>query len=137
MLRRHREGFLAMVVAGIRGAWRSLPDGRELRLLGGGMLPVGLLRLRRCLVLLLRLRRRLVLLLWLRWLSRDGRRRLGQRRLVGMHWLREVGIGRHGRVGRGDGSLLGLLLRLRVEVKGGTGIGGRGGADRVVRHWHG
>ncbi len=82
-----------MVVAGIRGAWRSLPDGRDLRLLGGGMLPVGLLRLRRCLVLLLRLRRRLVLLLWLRRLSRNRRRCLGQGRLVGMHWLGKIGVG--------------------------------------------
>jgi hypothetical protein len=54
-----------------------------------------------------------------------------------MHWLGKIGVGRHGGVGRRDRRLLWLLLRLRVEVEGRAGIGGRGGADRIVRHRRG
>jgi hypothetical protein len=61
-----------MCIASICRTRRSLPDGRELRLLGGRMLPVWLLRLGR----------RLVLLLRLGWLGRDRRWRLGQGGLV-------------------------------------------------------
>lgn len=74
MLRRGGEGLLAVRIASIRRARRSLPDGRELCLLGGRVLPIRLL--------LLWLRRRLVLLLWLGWLGRDRRWRLGQGGLV-------------------------------------------------------
>lgn len=122
MLWRRREGFLCVPTIRRRSLRLRLPDGRQLCLLCGAMLPVRLGLLLLLLALLLTLR-------WLRW-HRSGC--LCWRGLVGMHGLLQARIGRVGDRGLG---LLGLLSLgcglLRIEVEGSVWVCGWGCPDGV------